>query len=253
MANNYEKTILLVDDSTLFLSQMKDLLGEASFRTMECSDSRQARDIIEDRHGALDLIITDLNMPGWDGFELISWLRDQPFGPDIPVLVATAAYELADVVDRLNDLRVNGMINKGAHPHHVLTRVNSILFPEMKEKRQYERVSVHIPSGYALDGVTHAALITNLSLGGCFLATDYLAPANENVTVKIALSAPQRIIHQSGEVVWVIGKESWSGKKQAFQGLGVRWTDMTRSVRLFLESYIEDVLKTERLFTIFSP
>lgn len=253
MLDRDEKTILLVDDSPLFLTQMRDLLGEASFRTIECSDSRKARDIIEGRYKDLDLIITDLNMPVWDGFELIGWLRDQPYGESIPIVVMSGAYELSEIVDRLNELKVNGILNKGAHPHHIVTRVSSILFPEMEEKRQYERVSIHIPSSYTLDGVAHEAIITNISLGGCFLATSDLAPASEVISVKITLSDPKRIIFQSGEVVWVVGKESWSGKKQAIQGMGVQWIGLTQPVRLLLESHIEDVLKTERLFTLFSP
>ncbi len=254
MTDSTEKTILLVDDSPLFLTKMGDLLGEASFRTVECSSSLKAKDIIESRYGELDLIITDLNMPCWDGFELIDWLRDQPYGKSIPVLVMTGAYELPEIVDRLNELKVNGMLNKGAHPHHVVFRINSILFPEMEEKRQYERVSIHISTSYyTLDGLPHDAVITNLSLGGCFLVTGDLAPANELISVSIALSDPKRVILQSGEVVWVIGRESWSRKKQAIQGMGVQWTGLTNPDRLLLESYIEDVLKTERLFTMFSP
>jgi len=75
------RRILIVDDSPVVLAQLSDeFSGEFAVVTAESGES--AVEILEDpmRDGVcfsniFDLIITDLNMPGMNGFELSAYVR----------------------------------------------------------------------------------------------------------------------------------------------------------------------------------
>ncbi len=49
-------------------------------------DGAAGRDYFEEG-GQADLVVLDLNMPGWSGLELLSWLRDRPQTRTLPVVL----------------------------------------------------------------------------------------------------------------------------------------------------------------------
>ena len=80
--------VLLVDDEDLLRKVMKDLLERDGYNVVEARDGVEALDQI-DRHGP-DIIVLDLNLPGLDGYGVLSHLRSRPATADIPVVVLTA-------------------------------------------------------------------------------------------------------------------------------------------------------------------
>jgi type II secretory ATPase GspE/PulE/Tfp pilus assembly ATPase PilB-like protein/ActR/RegA family two-component response regulator len=80
--------VLLVDDEDLLRKVMKDLLERDGYKVIEARDGVEALDQI-DRHGP-DIIVLDLNLPGLDGYGVLSHLRSRPATADIPVVVLTA-------------------------------------------------------------------------------------------------------------------------------------------------------------------
>jgi two-component system chemotaxis response regulator CheY len=59
----------------------------------------------------VDLVITDLNMPNMDGFELIKALRENPAYKDLPVIILTSLTD-DDSKDKGTGLGVNSYIVK---------------------------------------------------------------------------------------------------------------------------------------------
>ena len=82
------KKILVVDDQTTNLMLLEILL-KGSFDTIPCADALKALQMFE--RYKVDMVITDLKMPGMDGFELIKRIRT--INPDIPVLAMSAHTE----------------------------------------------------------------------------------------------------------------------------------------------------------------
>ncbi len=72
MANRYEtgdSDLLIVDDDLVFRTFYRDVLRRRGYTTEEASDRKQAfRFTNTNRYG---LVITDLRMPNWDGFDFI--------------------------------------------------------------------------------------------------------------------------------------------------------------------------------------
>src|SRR5207244_2951730 len=82
------RKVLLVDDEDSLRRVVKDLLERDGYIVSEARDGVQALDQV-DRVGP-DIIVLDLNMPGLDGYGVLSHLRSRPATADIPVIVLTA-------------------------------------------------------------------------------------------------------------------------------------------------------------------
>ncbi|GIW52516.1 MAG: hypothetical protein KatS3mg081_1871 [Gemmatimonadales bacterium] len=80
--------VLLVDDEDMLRRVMKDLLEREGYQVIEAKDGVEALDQV-DRH-APDIIVLDLNLPGLDGYGVLSHLRSRPATAHIPVVVLTA-------------------------------------------------------------------------------------------------------------------------------------------------------------------
>ncbi|HWA56551.1 MAG TPA: type II/IV secretion system protein [Gemmatimonadales bacterium] len=82
------QTVLLVDDEEFLRRVMKDLLVREGYEVVEAGTGIEALDQV-DRH-APDVVVLDLNLPGMDGYSVLSELRSRPATRNIPVVVLTA-------------------------------------------------------------------------------------------------------------------------------------------------------------------
>src|SRR5690242_17150230 len=69
------ETILLVEDDNLLRQLTTELLSGAGYTVMEAADSKSAIEIVEKQSAPIDLVLTDVIMPGMSGAELIAPLR----------------------------------------------------------------------------------------------------------------------------------------------------------------------------------
>jgi DNA-binding NtrC family response regulator len=80
------KTILLVDDEPDILKFLVEMLGKSGYATIPKPDAESALSII--RKGMqIDLVITDIRMPGMSGLELTTILRQ--ILPSVPIIMLT--------------------------------------------------------------------------------------------------------------------------------------------------------------------
>lgn len=82
-----EKKILVVDDSATVRQAIGLHLEKAGYRNISANDGLEALDKIATE--SVDMIITDINMPRLDGFELIKQARQLPKTKYIPIIVLT--------------------------------------------------------------------------------------------------------------------------------------------------------------------
>jgi CheY-like chemotaxis protein len=69
-------TILVVEDEFLIRAMLSDYLQECGFKVLEASSGDEAVAIIENVDVVIDLVLTDIRMPGaMDGFGLAQWVR----------------------------------------------------------------------------------------------------------------------------------------------------------------------------------
>lgn len=84
--SNEPRLILVVDDSATQLAQMRMLLEKAGYRTLTAEDGEQALTIA--RAESPDLVVTDLEMPGMSGLDLVMMLNME--SPQLPVVLTTS-------------------------------------------------------------------------------------------------------------------------------------------------------------------
>jgi two-component system chemotaxis response regulator CheY len=81
------KTVLAVDDSKTMRDMVTFTLKEAGYSALEAEDGKAALNVVAGH--AVDVVITDLNMPNMNGFELIRALRSDPKHKFTPILMLT--------------------------------------------------------------------------------------------------------------------------------------------------------------------
>ena len=83
--------VAVVDDDPTVLDSLEELLESAGY-AVRCFAS--ARALLESGVSGLDILITDIGMPGMDGFELRNVVSKER--PELPVFLVTGRHELAD-------------------------------------------------------------------------------------------------------------------------------------------------------------
>jgi two-component system chemotaxis response regulator CheY len=85
-------TILLVDDSPIILMAIGDILRKTGATVVQATSGEEALTKLQ-KGDKLDLMITDLNMGGMNGIDLIRNARKLPSMRVTPILLLTAESE----------------------------------------------------------------------------------------------------------------------------------------------------------------
>jgi type II secretory ATPase GspE/PulE/Tfp pilus assembly ATPase PilB-like protein/ActR/RegA family two-component response regulator len=116
--------VLLVDDEDQLRKVMHDLLERDGYAVTEASDGVEALDQV-DRH-APDIIVLDLNLPGLDGYGVLSHLRSRQATEDIPVVVLTARGD-EDAEVRVFELGADDFLSKPFRARALSARLQAVL------------------------------------------------------------------------------------------------------------------------------
>ncbi len=102
--------ILVVDDFSTMRRIIKNLLRDLGFNNVvEAEDGNSALPML--RSGNFDFLVTDWNMPGMSGIELLKAVRSDPKLASLPVLMVTAEAKRDQIVDAAQ-AGVNGYVVK---------------------------------------------------------------------------------------------------------------------------------------------
>ncbi|HEY6207446.1 MAG TPA: response regulator, partial [Gemmatimonadales bacterium] len=116
--------VLLVDDEDSLRKVMRDLLERDGYVVSEARDGVQALDQI-DRVGP-DIIVLDLNLPGLDGYGVLSHVRSRPATASIPVVVLTAKGDEDNEV-RVFELGADDFLTKPFRARALSARLEAVL------------------------------------------------------------------------------------------------------------------------------
>ncbi len=113
--------ILVVDDDARILRSLDRLLTREGYEVETAADGFIALKMFEER--AADLVITDINMPGMDGIEVITALQD--LRSDVPVIAISAGGLLPSEV-LLQNADMLGAISSISKPFDVDTLLEAV-------------------------------------------------------------------------------------------------------------------------------
>ena len=117
------KRILLVDDDELLLAMMEEVVQHLGYDTETARDGFEALAKI---HLDIDLVLTDLDMPGMDGLEVISLIRGNPEISDLPIVMITSMDTQQDKV-RAIEAGANDFIGKPVDEMELRVRLSSLI------------------------------------------------------------------------------------------------------------------------------
>ena len=86
-------TVLVVDDENLLLTMAETILSDFGYKVLTANNGQKALHVLGENTHKVDLIVTDLVMPGMGGRELIERIRQS--GLNIPVM-CTSGYVLPE-------------------------------------------------------------------------------------------------------------------------------------------------------------
>src|SRR5438045_3530139 len=89
--------ILVVDDFSTMRRIVRNLLKEVGFSNVDEAEDGQVA-LAKLRAGAFEFVVSDLNMPNMNGFELLRNIRADEKLKGLPVLLVTAEAKKEDIV-----------------------------------------------------------------------------------------------------------------------------------------------------------
>lgn len=122
MRSQYQ--VVVADDNQITTRALSAILRAHDIEAHVEADGRAALDAI--RRLLPDLVLLDLYMPGLNGFEVLTALKQDPATKAIPVVLLTSSDKTADI-QRGSALCADGYLIKPFGAHDVLARVKKLL------------------------------------------------------------------------------------------------------------------------------
>ena len=117
------KRILTIDDSKTMRDMLMLTLAEAGFDVLQAVDGQDGLDVLVNER--VDVVITDINMPRMDGYEVIRQLRSKPEHKDTPILVLTTESE-SDKRNIAREAGATGWMVKPFDPDRLIETVRMV-------------------------------------------------------------------------------------------------------------------------------
>jgi two-component system, chemotaxis family, chemotaxis protein CheY len=117
------KRILTIDDSKTMRDMLLLTLEEAGFDVLQAVDGQDGLDVLGKER--VDVVITDINMPKMDGYEVIRNLRRNPVHKTTPILVLTTESD-ADKKVIARDAGATGWMVKPFDPDRLIATIRKV-------------------------------------------------------------------------------------------------------------------------------
>ncbi len=129
--------ILIVEDSRTQAEQLRYILEKKGFSVRLAVSGKEALDCL--RRRIPDVVVTDILMPGMDGYELCSRIRSEMRLRDVPVILVTSLAEPADVIKGL-EAGANNFITKPYDETYIISRIEYLVANrELREGSEAEK------------------------------------------------------------------------------------------------------------------
>ncbi len=122
------KTILVVEDHLLLLKLVKEILEDAHFTVLTASSAKKAIHVETAHSGTIDLLLSDVMMPGMSGPDLAKKLKEQR--PEMRIILMSAYPDGALLVLNYGW----HFMQKGFMPQALVGRIKHVLASKTREQ-----------------------------------------------------------------------------------------------------------------------
>ncbi|MBC8264730.1 MAG: response regulator [Anaerolineales bacterium] len=138
------KRILIVEDSLVQVARLKNLLQGRGYWVTVATNGQEALAAAREREP--DLIISDIIMPGMDGYEMCQAIKHDGVLRDIPVILLTVLSDTKDVIRALR-AGVDYYLTKPYYENHLLSQVESALARPVRQKNDGAEEELEVAFG----------------------------------------------------------------------------------------------------------
>lgn len=121
--------ILIIDDDPITLKLLNLLVTNEGYKTMQGSNGVEALALLDQQH--FDAIISDVQMPELNGYQLVVKVRENPVTKDIPFVFVSALTTLEEMLQGY-ELGADEYIKKPIDPNEVVIKLNHIIENKLK-------------------------------------------------------------------------------------------------------------------------
>jgi two-component system, chemotaxis family, sensor kinase CheA len=90
-------TILIAEDSKFFRNQVKNYMTEVGYSVIEAEDGLEGWNKLEEHRDEITLLVTDIEMPNMNGFELTQRIRSDEKYANLPIIALTTLASAEDI------------------------------------------------------------------------------------------------------------------------------------------------------------
>ena len=230
----FSKTILLVDDTPLFIKLAKDFFRREQVNVLTASNGPEAVATIKKEQP--DLVFMDLYMAGGDGDKACKEIKSDLRLKSTPVVMVTSSDNPGDI-ERCWNAGCNEIIHKPLTREHFLDAGKKyIKLPGWSGKRS----QIKTPAKFGTDpNKMIDGILSDISVGGVFLETNELCQLDTELHLEFQLYAGSAFKKCRGRVAWVNRLGSLK-KDYATAGMGIEFIEINKLDILSIQSFIRN-------------
>ena len=248
--------LLIVEDHPLNMELLLDFLSPKNYQIRCAKDGREAIQILKNTPEPFDLMISDLEMPFVDGYQLATWVRENAVHCVTPIMALTAhAFEQTRV--RCEEHGINDVLTKPFHEKNLFDAIKRCLrnkegvLTGFETRHDTPRMPLSEHAATATEPATsprHSAIFKVDSfepermakyLGKFLQTSENLIERLEDCAKNNDIQTFKREIHSLAGVLGMLGTES---VKQQFSRMDKSLEDPTAQTMVMTE--IKDVWPT---------
>lgn len=197
-----QTTVLVVDDEPMLCKAIAQDFQRKGYITLCASNGTEAFELVKSKN--VDLILSDIRMPGGDGVKLLTDVKN--FNHAIPVLMFMTGF--ADLsLEEAYDMGADAVFSKPFNRKSLMEAVSGALVPdEHKWPNRPQQLSAEVKIEIQFPNLDSAVQgkVISVGRGGMFVASEEIrAEAGAPVSFKIHFESEEpRMIQGDGVVRW---------------------------------------------------
>jgi len=236
-----KKTILLVDDTRLFIEQEMSLINRDDIEVLVAHSGVEAlKTIVEKRP---DIVFMDLYIPGMDGDRCCHTIKSDKNLCHIPIIMIVEGANQEEF-ERCRQAGCDDIIVKPIKHLFFTAQIKRHLNIQLEKTTRF--IAPLCIQYYCDDDPDRvlSSYSVNLSTGGMFIGTKELLPIDSPLNIEFILPEDGRIIKCSGRVSWLNHPESIINQDLP-TGMGLQFMNLSMDDMDSLRKFIKNQVLTE--------
>lgn len=231
-----KKTILLVDDTRLFVEEELSLINRDDIEVLAAHDGVEALKTVAEKKP--DIVFMDLYIPGMDGDKCCHTIKSDKNLCHIPVIMIIQGVDQAEF-ERCRQAGCDDILVKPIKHLFFTAQIKRYLNIQLNKSTRFI-APLRIQYSCVGDPDTvFSSYSVNLSTGGMFIGTKELLPVDSPLNIEFILPEDGRIIQCTGRVSWLNHPDSIINQNLP-TGMGLQFMDLSAADMDLLRNFIKN-------------